>query len=57
MTFAGIGKLRLVIKPLLWEIAIDVDFSNLKNCLKFYETHTQSIESREYIMGKIFLLR
>jgi hypothetical protein len=36
---------------------MDVDFSNSKSCLKFHKTHTQSIESREYIMGKIFLLR
>jgi hypothetical protein len=57
MTFAGIGKSRLVIKPLLWEIAMDVDFSNSKNYLKFYETHTQSIKLQEYIIGKIFLLR
>lgn len=56
MTFAGIGKSRLVIKLLLWEIVMDVDFSNSKSCLKFHETHTQSIESREYMVGKIFLL-
>jgi hypothetical protein len=35
---------------------MDINFLNSKSYLKFHKTHTQSIESWEYMVGKIFLL-